>query len=652
MKELRNFLFRIRIVPKWAIFALDLGICIVSFAIANYILSDFDIVFIDNADLLHGIIIVFLSSAIFFSILKTYDGIIRYSEMFEILRIVYALLLSVLLLLLINIFLKIIRIEIFIPNTSLVIYFFIASFTITAYRLFVKKVYKENYDTVKVEVLVFGGEENPILLRNNIETISETPYKVIAFLHDDKRYIGKSVDNTKIFHYQNIEAILKSRMIKVLFIAKEEIDPAIANFLVEKCLEHQVSVKNLPPVKSWMNGHLTKDQIRAVKIEDLLGRPPIRLMNQHVISLLKGKRILITGAAGSIGSELALQIAEMSPELLILFDQRETGLYSLEYQLQKKINNTDNLKIALCDVKDRVAVEQIFIQHSPHIVFHAAAYKHVPIMESHPSEAVRNNIFGTMVVADLAEKYGVERFLFVSTDKAINPSNIMGASKRIAEMYCHTLHYGPVHLTQQNTLPKVYHLPGNTKNRIKYITTRFGNVLASNGSVIPRFKEQIANGGPVTVTHPEVIRYFMTIGEACSLVLEAITMGNGGEVYLFDMGEPVKISMLAEKMIRLAGYEPGKQIEIKYIGLRPGEKLYEELLNNEEEVMETHHQKIMISKVKPMNTQLFIEQLKDLLHNADSNHDAAVVKLMKQIVPEFKSNNSVYATFDNESKAI
>ncbi len=651
MKELRSFLLRIRIVPKWAIFALDLGICIFSFVIANYILSDFDIVFIDNEDMLHGILIIFLSSAIFFSILKTYDGIIRYSEMFEILRIIYALLLSVLLLLIINVALQLMHIENFIPNTSLVVYFFIASFTITAYRLFVKNVYKEDYGSAKVEALIFGGEENPALLRNNIEAISETPYKVIAFLHNDNRFIGKSVDNTKIFHYKNIEEILKHRPVKVLFIAQENMDPGITDFLVEKCLAQQVSVKNLPPVASWINGHLTKDQFRAVKIEDLLGRPAIRLLNQHVIALLKGKRILITGAAGSIGSELAMQIADMSPELLILCDQRETGLYAVEYQLQQKYPGLP-LKIVLGDIKDRVAVEQIFLQHAPHIVFHAAAYKHVPVMEAHPSEAIRNNVLGTIVVADLAEQYGVERFLFVSTDKAINPSNVMGASKRIAEMYCHALHFGSYPLTQNSTASKIYPLHGRKLERIKFITTRFGNVLASNGSVIPRFTEQIANGGPVTVTHPEVIRYFMTIQEACSLVLEAITMGNGGEVYLFDMGQPVKIAQLAEKMIRLAGFEPGKQIEIKYIGLRPGEKLYEELLNNEEEVLETHHQKIMIGKVPLQDTQLFIGQLKELLHCADKNDDEAVVKLMKQIIPEYKSNNSVYTIFDKESKAI
>ncbi|MFZ1798534.1 MAG: nucleoside-diphosphate sugar epimerase/dehydratase [Chitinophagaceae bacterium] len=636
-----------RILPKWAIFILDLGICVFSFVIANLLLSNFDIVFINNQDLWHGAWVILITSVILFSIFQTYDGIIRYSETREIFRIVYALLLSVIVLLTINLLLNAFHTKPFIPNSSLFVYFFIASFSISAYRLFIKNLYKSEYGITRQEVLIFGGAENAGLLRNTIETISESAYKVVAFLDDEKSFIGKSVDNLRIMSYQNIISLLASRPIKILFIAKENPDPLITNFLVEKCLEKQVKVKNLPSPKTWMHGHLSKEQIKEVKIEDLLGRPSIELLNKHVIESLKGKRILITGAAGSIGSELAMQVADMSPGNLILCDQLETGLYSLEYNIQQKYPNAENLKIVLCDIKDRNAVEQIFLQYAPQVVFHAAAYKHVPIMESHPSEAIRNNVIGTMVVADLAEYYGVERFLFVSTDKAINPSNIMGASKRIAEMYCHALHYGYSIFFRNNYTSKIYHLDKFSGNKIKLITTRFGNVLGSNGSVIPRFKQQIASGGPVTVTHPEVIRYFMTIREACSLVLEAITMGNGGEVFLFDMGEPVKIAELAEKMIRLAGHEPGKQIEIKYTGLRPGEKLYEELLIKEEEVVETHHKKILISKVQSQDYELFASRLKELMHHASKNDDAAVVKLMKQIVPEYKSNNSVYTMYDS-----
>lgn len=509
--------------------------------------------------------------------------------------------------------------------------------------------YKSGYGIVREEVLIFGGAENAGLLLNTIETISETAYKVVAFLENDDRFIGKSVDNIRIIPYQNVDVILESRPVQILLIAKENTDPAIVNFLVEKCLERKIKIKNIPSPKTWMHGHLSKEQIKEVKIEDLLGRPPIQLFNKQVNELLKGKRILITGAAGSIGSELAKQVADMLPDTLILCDQLETGLYSIEYDMQQKIPKSDNLKIVLCDIKDRHAVEQIFIQYTPQIVFHAAAYKHVPMLESHPSEAVRNNILGTMVLSELSEYYGVERFLFVSTDKAINPSNIMGASKRIAEMYCHALHYGYSIFFKNNFSSKIYHLNNTGTNKTKFITTRFGNVLGSNGSVIPRFQQQIENGGPVTVTHPEVIRYFMTIREACSLVLEAITMGNGGEVFLFDMGEPVKILDLAEKMIRLAGHEPGKQIDIQFTGLRPGEKLYEELLNKDEEVLKTHHQKILINKVQEQDNALFAVRLKELIHLATNNDDTAVVKLMKLIVPEYKSNNSVYTMYDGTS---
>jgi FlaA1/EpsC-like NDP-sugar epimerase len=456
--------------------------------------------------------------------------------------------------------------------------------------------------------------------------------------------VGKTVNNIRIYSYKQLESLLKPLRIKVFFFSTTNIDVAIKNQVADKCLAYDIKVMNIPLLDGWMQSHLNSSILKEVKIEELLGRPPIQLCNPEVVNFLSNKNILITGAAGSIGSELARQIAAMNPRSLIICDQLETGLHDLEYELQKKHHLGEKLKFYLGDVKDTFTMEQLFSTCRPEIVFHAAAYKHVPIMENHPSEAIRNNVLGTKVLADLSEKYHVDRFLFVSTDKAINPSNIMGASKRIAEMYCHYKQFNNSDKISFDD-PIVYRM-SSPEHRTKFIITRFGNVLASNGSVIPRFREQIENGGPVTVTHPEIIRYFMTISEACSLVLEAVTMGMGGQVLLFDMGEPVKILDLAKKMIMLAGYKPGTDIVITYTGLRPGEKLYEELLNKEEEVIPTHNKKILIAKTQQSNTRQMVVDINKLLHLAESCKDEEVVKQMKLILPQYISNNSVYELFD------
>jgi FlaA1/EpsC-like NDP-sugar epimerase len=404
----------------------------------------------------------------------------------------------------------------------------------------------------------------------------------------------------------------------------------------------------VPPVQKWVDGHLQISQLKNIRIEDLLNRPSIKLAPELVEEYLTGKRILITGAAGSIGSEIVKQLAGIDVEQLILCDSRETGLYELQHQLQQLIGKKENMIVRICNVRHMEIMEHLFKTYKPQIVFHAAAYKHVPLMEMHPCEAIMNNVLGTRVVADLAVKYGVDRFVFISTDKAINPTNVMGASKRIAEMYVGELQNSqrqPGELDLGSFEVKnedVFYKKGVTK----FITTRFGNVLGSNGSVIPRFQEQIDKGGPVTVTHPEITRYFMTIPEACSLVLEAGTMGKGGEIFVFDMGEPVKIVNLASKMIKLAGLIPGKDIQIDYIGLRPGEKLYEELLNSNEEVIPTHNKKIMISRVSNAGVNNIANSIDDLIGLALQNKNTAVVRQMKVIVREFKSKNSDYEKLD------
>ncbi|MEO1712617.1 MAG: nucleoside-diphosphate sugar epimerase/dehydratase, partial [Bacteroidota bacterium] len=402
--------------------------------------------------------------------------------------------------------------------------------------------------------------------------------------------------------------------------------------VVEVCLEHQVKVLNIPPVSQWINGELSFSQIRKVRIEDLLERDPIQLDQAEIEAQIRGKAVLITGAAGSIGSELVRQVIQYHPKCLVLLDQAETPLYEIELSLRSKYHFS-NFEIILGDVRNQWSMQRIFDQHRPDVIYHAAAYKHVPMMENHPSEAILTNVYGTKVLADLAQKYESKKFVLVSTDKAVNPSSVMGASKRIAEIYVQSLDRS---LAQEKKSPK-------------FVTTRFGNVLGSNGSVIPLFKKQIRAGGPITITHPEMTRYFMTIPEACQLVMEAGAMGKGGEIFVFDMGKSIKILDLAKRMIRLSGLELGKDIHITFTGLRPGEKLYEELLNQAETTLPTHHKKIMIAKVREYPFTEVAGKIDALLELIKEQNEERTVRAVKALVPEFKSQNSIYEKFDRES---
>lgn len=647
MKEFRKFLLKNRITPKWVIFLLDLTICIASYIYANYILTDFKILSFDYANVLEGATTVIITSSISFFVFKTYEGIIRYSEMQETMRALSAVFLSFMLMLLSNGVLTIADTALYIPNSVLFGYFFCASFVICGYRIMVKTLYQDDNNDINVNaanVIIYGAEPKGSLMQKTIVGISDRQFKVVAFIDENEMLTGKTIDGIRIYTPDQLPELLKPMRVKYLFFSKPDITAQTKNSIAEVCLAANVKLMNIPAVERWVDGHLSFNQISDVQIEELLGRPAIELSNENVFRFMSDKTVLITGAAGSIGGELARQVAAMRPASLILCDQVETGLHDLDYELQEKYNLGNSLVCFLGDVKDTPAMDQLFSTHRPEIVFHAAAYKHVPVMESHPSEAIRNNVLGTKVLADLSEFYGVEKFLFISTDKAINPTNVMGASKRIAEMYCHSLHHTGKDF--QLIDPLVYRID-SMLGKTKFITTRFGNVLASNGSVIPRFKDQITKGGPVTVTHPDIIRYFMTIPEACSLVLEAMTMGNGGEIFLFDMGEPVKILKLAQKMIKLAGYEPDKQIKIEFTGLRPGEKLYEELLNDQEEVIPTHHKKILKAKVQK-NDESVMDEITRLIDLANECRDEEVVKQMKLIVPEYISNNSVYQLYDTK----
>jgi FlaA1/EpsC-like NDP-sugar epimerase len=418
------------------------------------------------------------------------------------------------------------------------------------------------------------------------------------------------------------------------------------NRIVDICLENNIKVLTLPPVRNWINGQPTATQLQNIKIEDLLEREPIEIHNDIIFEQIKGKRVLVTGAAGSIGSEIVRQISQFNPQMIILNDQSETPLHELHLELQEN-NLQNNFHSFIGDVRDQYRMELLFQTFKPHYVYHAAAYKHVPLMEHNPGEAVRTNVMGTKTIADLSVKYGVNKFVMISTDKAVNPTNVMGASKRIAEIYVQSLYHSFKSRETTVYTNGLSHLnEGRDAIHTKFITTRFGNVLGSNGSVIPRFKAQIQKGGPITVTHPEITRYFMTIPEACRLVLEAGSMGEGGEIFIFDMGKSVKIVELAKKMIRLSGLVPHQDIAIEFSGLRPGEKLYEELLNDLENTRPTHHDKIMVAQVRKYDFQSISIQISDLIKLSCQYKDRQVVIKMKEIVPEYKSNNSIYEELD------
>jgi FlaA1/EpsC-like NDP-sugar epimerase len=445
---------------------------------------------------------------------------------------------------------------------------------------------------------------------------------VIAFVDDDTAKAGKRLEGEPIVHAAGIEALLAVERPDQVIITMQRPDRENRRRMVDACMNARVKVLTVPPVNDWINGQLSGGQLREVNIEDLLGRAPITLDDVLVKDRFAGRRVLVTGAAGSIGAELVRQLAAFGAAELVLVDIAESALYDLEMELVAK-GHGGRLRPVIGDVRDEARMREVFVAHRPEVVFHAAAYKHVPLMEAQPREAVLTNVLGTRIIATLAIEHRVGTCVLVSTDKAVNPTSVMGASKRIAELLVQTL----------------------VGKGTTFITTRFGNVLGSNGSVIPLFRRQIAAGGPVTVTHPEITRFFMTIPEACRLVLEAATMGKGGEIYVFDMGEPVRIADLADRMIRLSGKEPGRDIAITFTGLRPGEKLYEELLATQENTLPTHHPRILIGKVRSADadTRTAID---DLVAHAGHGSDEGTVRAMKAIVPEYKSQNSGYATFD------
>jgi FlaA1/EpsC-like NDP-sugar epimerase len=613
--------------PRWIIFLIDLSICTVSISLAyllrfNFVLPD---EYIKSLSFI--IPFVLFVRAISFLIFRSYAGIIRYSGAKDTERILIVALSGTIFFIIINLLnYFFLNGRFVIPFSIVVIDFFSSVIMLSTFRLVIKSLYLEifNPSKEKSNILIYGSEQFSVIAKRTLDRDSDINHKVQAFIDIIEPNIGKMLEGVGIYHIDNLKTIVEKYTIEKLIIAKENIDSEEKQNVIEECLKYNIKVLSVPGVNTWINGELSFNQIQEINIEDLLERPAIVLNEKEIKNKLLNKTILVTGAAGSIGSEIVRQLINFHPKRIILFDQAESPLYDMELDLQEKFKFYD-FKIVIGNIADYYRLKVLFETYKPSIVYHAAAYKHVPMMENNPTEALRTNILGTKTIADISNLYKVKEFVMISTDKAVNSTNVMGASKRIAEIYIQAL---------------------NQISETNYITTRFGNVLGSNGSVILRFKKQIDKGGPVTVTHPEVTRYFMTIPEACQLVLEASAITKGEEIFIFDMGKSVKIINLAKKMIKLSGLTIGKDIQIKYTGLRPGEKLYEELLNEKENTIPTKHSKIMIAKVQKYNFNKVDADIKALINLQKDHNNFAIVRKMKEIVPEFKSKNSVFEEID------
>ena len=523
-------------------------------------------------------------------------------------------------------------------NLVLLVNFSVSSTLLILLRTMVKSAFFYlNYNSAgkKTVVLIYGADNNAVLVKQALEASAKTNFAVVGFIDDNSKKIDKEIQQVRVYHIDKLDKLKEKHNVDKLIIMNHNLDEQVKKSALEKCLALGIQVLTVPPSDQWIYGKLNLQQIQDLKIEDLLQRKPIQIDNSRISEDLYGKRVLVTGAAGSIGSEIVQQVLGYNPAMVILCDQAESPLHEMQLEVEEKFPDVPT-KIFIADIRNYQRMYKLFANFQPEVVFHAAAYKHVPMMEENPSEAVLANVLGTKNVADLSVAFGTGKFVMISTDKAVNPSNIMGTTKRIAEIYIQSLKDSP--LNRKHGMPAT-----------RFVTTRFGNVLGSNGSVIPRFRAQIQRGGPITVTHPDITRYFMTIPEAVQLVLEAGTMGTGGEIFIFDMGEPVKITDLALKMIKLAGLQPDKDIRIVYTGLRPGEKLYEELLNLGELTMPTHHPKIKIAQVITYPYKQVVTDMEALLALNKQHDDVALVNKMKDIVPEFISKNSHFEFLDNIS---
>ena len=624
-------------IPKWylpkkVILLFDIILCFISLLLAYLIRFDFidfyDLFWIKEYDtVILGVPVLILIRYLSFIVGKTHKGILRHFSNDDALRMFYTITIGTIVISSFSIFkFKFFDGRVILPKSVIIIEYLGTLFLLTASRFFIKQSFinqgKKNIN--KTNVLIYGSGKMGVITKSALERDQESFYNIKGFLDDDYKKEGLLIERKIIIHPDNLKQSLEKLKIEMIIIAIK--DPQIENKskLINFCLNNKIKVKTVPSVEEWLDEELSANQIKNIHIDDLLGRKAIKLPKNNILDEINNKSILVTGAAGSIGSEIVKQLLDLKPKKVIILDQAESALYDLKQELNFSSKSSD-FEVVIGDVTRKERIKKIFSTYQPEIVFHAAAYKHVPLMELNPTESIRTNVIGTKIIADYAAEYDVQKFILVSTDKAVNPTNVMGASKRSAEMYCQAL---------------------NQNHKTKFIITRFGNVLGSNGSVIPLFKKQIQNGGPLTVTHRKVTRFFMTIQEACQLVLEASSMGNGGEIFVFDMGKSMKIIDLAHKMIQLAGLEVGKDINVEIIGLRPGEKMYEETLNNSEETFKTHHPKILIGKVAKVDPDKLNNSINNLIEYTEKQENDKIIKQMKEIIPEYISNNSEFSKFD------
>ncbi len=628
--------FSERYVSRWLVFTADLLLIVFSLWLAIWIQADFHIDNLSPVTFFLKLRFIFIIYTAVFLFFHTFSGIVRQTSLSDAYNIFKATTWGFI----IAMFFSIVSFHASPtqpdwPSYSVLTLQYLLLLTgLIGSRFLVKHLYQQMIllnPKKQIGVLIYGTGTTGVLTKNTLLEDKEYHYKVVAFLDNNPYLAYKTLEGIPIMSlFVALRSnFIKKHNIKQLIISTPSMPHKKKKGIIESCMKLGIQVKLVPQLNMWINGQLNAHQLERVKIEELLQREPILLDSKNVYRELKNKVVLITGAAGSIGSELARQVLSHSPKRLVLLDQAESSIYTLQYELINESKEKDfnhPVEFIIANVKDRFRMQHVMDLYRPDIIFHAAAYKHVPLMEENPYEALMVNVFGTKIMADLAIEYKVEKFVMISTDKAVNPTNIMGASKRIAEIYVHSL----------------------SSEKTKFVTTRFGNVLGSNGSVVPLFRKQIEKGGPITITHKDITRYFMTIQEACSLVLEAGAMGKGDDIFVFDMGEAVKIYDLAVKMIQLYGFKPGIDIEITETGLRLGEKLYEELLTKKENLLPTPYPKIMRASVSSMSKDSmtrFINELTELIIEKD---EFLIVRKMKQIVPEFVSNNSVFQVLDKK----